>query len=289
MSEALIAAVIGLLVIPALTRRVRSSLSPAEWVRVNTASLVAGVTLFEIALIICAAPIVLYLVHGGVQRHFFPGGIYAGWVSLIGAIVIPVSLLIGILGVLSTRRRLRPDPWFGEHTIVDGMDLVVVPTATHLAFALPGRPAQIVVSQGLVDVLTESELATVIKHEAAHIRYHHSRYLLVIAALAPLFGRIRPVRESLDSLELSIECWADAAATRTAAERDSGRTALLALSHIDYGQGIAAFSQAEATAARIQALTDGHSDPAIRVRSVLYTAIGMLLFIPIVALWLFAS
>ncbi len=289
MSQALIAAVIGLLLFPSLTRRLRSSLAPSEWARINATSLISAVVLLEVALIVCAAPILLSLLHGGEQRHFFPGGMFAGYVSLIGAFVVPASAIVGISRLVVTRRVLRADPWLGDHKLVDGVDVVILPTKIELAFSLPGAPPQILVSEDLVDILTENELRIVILHEVAHIRHHHSRYLLIVAALAPLFGRIRAVRGSLRSLELSIECWADAAAAPTSADKQSTRNALLTLTHTDCGTGIAAFSKAEAAAIRMESLSRDHSTKRTQTRRLLYVTLGLLATIPVISLWIFAS
>lgn len=289
MSQALLIAVVGLLLLPSLTRRLRASLEPSEWARINATSLISAVVLFEVALVVCATPIILALLHGGHQKHFFPGGMFAGYVSLIAAVAVPVSVFIGIRRLVVTRRVLRADPWLGEHHLVDGVDVVTLPTRTELAFSLPGTPPQIVVSQGLVDVLTEDELRVVILHEAAHIQCHHSRYLLVVAALAPLFGHIRPLRVSLNTLELSIECWADAVAAPTSEDRQSTRSALLTLSHTTCATGVAAFSKAEAAAIRMESLSREPATGTNRTRCLLYATLGVLATVPVVSLLIFAG
>ncbi len=289
MSQLLLIAVAGLLALPAVTRRLRSSLAPAEWARINAISLVAGVALFELALVICAAPLLLFFVHGGEQRHFFPGGMLAGYVSLIGAIAVPASIAIGVGRLIARRRRLRPEPWLGEHRLVDGIDMVTLPTMTELAFSLPGSPPQIVVSEGLVDALSQDELRTVLSHEAAHVRCHHSRYLLIVAAMSPLLGHVRPIRSSLQSLELAIECWADAVCAPTSGERRTTRSALMTLSHADFGAGIAAFSKAEAVAIRMRALTENPHSSTTPVRLFLYGSLALLATTATVILVLFTN
>lgn len=289
MSQILLVAVLGLLLLPSLTRRIRSSLAPAEWARINATSLVAAVGLFEVALVICASPLILFMLHGGDQRHFFPGGIVAGYVSLVIAIVVPVSLVFGVGRLMLRRRTLRAEPWLGDHELINGVDIVVLPTRAELAFSLPGSPPQILVSEGLVDVLSTEELHSVLEHEAAHIRFHHSRYLLVVAALAPLFGRVKPIRGSLDSLELAIECWADAAAAVTDGDRQTTRNALMTLSHMHGGTGVAAFSKAQSAAMRIESLSETPPTPTRGTRWILYATIGILAGTPIVVLWMFAA
>ncbi len=289
MSQALLAAVLGLLLLPILTRRLRTSLAPSEWTRFNAVSLVAAVALFELALLVCAAPLVLSFLRGGEQKHFFPGGIFAGYVALVSAFVVPASIVTGVTRLVVRRRALRADPWLGDHELVDGVDIVVLPTTTEVAFSLPGDPPQILISDGLVDILTEDELDTVIKHEFAHIRHHHSGYLLVIGGLSPLLGHIRPMRDSLNSLELSIECWADAVAAPTSEDRRSTRSALLALSHTNCGIGIAAFSKAEAAALRLESLSEERSSVVGQARWLLYGTLAVLAGIPIMSLWMFAS
>lgn len=289
MSQILLVAVLGLLLLPSLTRRIRTSLAPAEWARINATSLIAAVGLFEVAVVICASPLILFMIHGGEQRHFFPGGIVAGYASLVIAIAVPGSLAFGIGKLMSRRRSLRAEPWLGEHKLIDGVDVVVLPTRAELAFSLPGSPPQILVSEGLIGILSARELRSVLEHEAAHIRFHHSRYLLVVAALAPLFGRVKPIRSSLDSLELAIECWADAAASVTDSDRRFTRNALMTLSHVHGGTGVATFSKAQSAAIRIESLSDVPQTPARGTRWILYATLGVLAATPIVSLWMFAT
>lgn len=289
MSQILLVAVIGLLLLPSLTRRIRSSLAPAEWARINATSLIAAVGLFEVALVICASPLILFMLHGGPQKHFFPGGIVAGYISLVIAIVVPMSLAFGIGRLMTRRRTLRAEPWLGDHELVNGVDVVVLPTRAELAFSLPGSPPQILISEGLVEILSSQELHSVLEHEAAHIRFHHSRYLLVVAALAPLFGRVKPIRGSLDSLELAIECWADAEASVTDGDRRTTRNALMTLSHMHGGTGVAAFSKAQSAAIRIESLSDTPQTSMRGTRWILYTTLCVLAATPIVSLWMFAT
>ncbi len=287
MSEALLVAVAGLLVLPSAVRRLRFSLAPAEWATINAGSLVGGVVLLELAVVVCAIPLAASIILGGQRQHFFPGGIVAGWISLFAAVLIPASIAFGTARLLIRRRSLRVQPWLGNHRLVDGVDLVVVPTAAELAFSLPGHPPQVIISEGLVETLTEIELQAVIRHEMAHIRHHHSMYLLVVAALSPLFGRLGFVRSSLRSLELSIECWADAAAAPSRRERRSTSSALLALCHIDLKSGVAAFSRPDLVAMRLQALAPDRPLPGTKIRSVLYGTIALLFGVPIAALLAF--
>lgn len=289
MSQALLIAVVGLLLLPAFARKLRSSFVPAEWARINATSLVAAVVLLEVALVICASPLVLHMIYGGTQRHFFPGGIVAGYVSLIAAVIVPLSIAFGIGKLIAHRRLLRAEPWLGDHRTVDGIDIVVLPTSAELAFSLPGSPPQILISEGLVELLTPDQLRTVLKHEAAHIQFHHSRYLMVVAALAPLFGRVGPVRGSLETLELAIECWADSATAQTAIERSTTKSALLTLTHTNCVAGIAAFSKAQSAAIRIESLSHAPQAPRTRARWFLYSTLGLLSATPILMLWLFAS
>ncbi len=132
----------------------------------------------------------------------------------------------------------------------------VLPTRQHIAVAVPGNPDQVVISRGLLASLSTAEVRVVIRHELAHVRQHHSRYLLIEAALRPIFRHVPPLRASLAALRLSIESSADSAAWRTATDRERARQAILRLSLPDLGSGAAALNDAETCHERLQLLED---------------------------------
>lgn len=80
-----------------------------------------------------------------------------------------------------------------------------------VAYCVPGRTAEIVLSTGARSLLTDGELAAVLAHEHAHLRERHALALAPFAALARLFPGCR--RLSAD-IHLLLEMRADDRAAR---------------------------------------------------------------------------
>jgi hypothetical protein len=108
-----------------------------------------------------------------------------------------------------TRRTLRVESWIGHHT--DGADheLVVIPTPASCAYALEGRPPQVVVSDGLARHLSDDELAAVVDHERCHLQHGHHRHLELALATEAVLGPLRFARRSTTVLRVALERWAD--------------------------------------------------------------------------------
>lgn len=77
-----------------------------------------------------------------------------------------------------------------------GVDVLASPEP--LAFAAPGRPGTVVVSEGLLRLLDADEQAAVIAHEQTHLAKKHGRYLRLaglsaafVPVLAPLARQVR--------------------------------------------------------------------------------------------------
>jgi Zn-dependent protease with chaperone function len=88
----------------------------------------------------------------------------------------------------------------------DERELAIIASDESIAYALPGRPGQVVVSTGMLRSLDLQERRVLIAHERSHLRRRHHRYIrlteLAVAAmpvLAALNGRLR----------FAIERWAD--------------------------------------------------------------------------------
>lgn len=88
---------------------------------------------------------------------------------------------------------------------------LVVDHPLPVAYCVPGRTAEIVLSTGARRLLTDGELAAVLAHEHAHLRERHDLALAPFTALARLFPRCR--RLSAD-IQLLLEMRADDRAAR---------------------------------------------------------------------------
>ena len=123
------------------------------------------------------------------------------------------ALVLSIAGIVRARtvfkgyRRLRHDhPGIVQITYHD----------QPFAFTLPGRGGQVVLSTGLVDMLSEAEREVVVAHERAHARYRHDRYLLTAQVAAAVVPLLRPLA---GRLQFSLERWADETAVAHCGDR----------------------------------------------------------------------
>lgn len=65
LSEVVLVTTAGLVSLPLVSRRFRRALRPNEHVRFNTTTMVAGIVLLELALLVCAVPIIAGLWSSG--------------------------------------------------------------------------------------------------------------------------------------------------------------------------------------------------------------------------------
>ena len=131
------------------------------------------------------------------SHHLLPDLGPAGALLGVAASVVTVVGLVRAVRVVRLRRRL---------CATAGHDLEILPSDAVFAYTLPGPGGNIVVSQGLVNAVSETELSAVIAHERSHARNRHDRHLL----LARLAVALLPMTNHLAKrLEFSIERWAD--------------------------------------------------------------------------------
>ncbi|WP_343602619.1 M56 family metallopeptidase [Mycobacterium sp.] len=95
-------------------------------------------------------------------------------------------------------------------------DLRVLGVAEPLAYCLPGVRSRIVVSEGTLDSLTNSEVAAILLHERAHLRARHDLVLEAFTAVHAAFPRFVRSASALEAVRLLAELLADDAAVRTA-------------------------------------------------------------------------
>lgn len=86
--------------------------------------------------------------------------------------------------------------------------------AQPLAFALPGRPAHIVLSSATVQALNRKELLAVVEHERAHLTQRHHTVRFLVSELAALLPFVPLLRAIADAVPHYLEIAADATAVR---------------------------------------------------------------------------
>jgi Zn-dependent protease with chaperone function len=148
-----------------------------------------------------------------------------GWPLWIAYVVVfAITLLIGarlsvavVQVAIATRRRRA------HHRMV--VDLVgktqksglrILDVKEPLAYCLPGVRSRVVVSEGTLNTLSDSEIAAILSHERAHLRARHDLVLEMFTAVHAAFPRFVRSASALDAVRLLIEMLADDAAVRAA-------------------------------------------------------------------------
>jgi hypothetical protein len=281
LAEAVLVSTAGLIALPLVTRRFRRSFRRSEHARFDAAAIGGGLVLLEVALVACALPAVASALGIEVSdRHFFPGEDVIGWISAVAATALAASVIFGYQRFRRADARLLVEPSIGCHEDRGWFELVTLDSALLLAYAHDGEHRQVVITSGLVSLLTLSELRAVIDHELGHLRQGHQRFLGLAAALdpaariVPLLGRI------IDNLRLSIEFCADDAVR----DRAAARRALIRLSFPGPPQPAAAFAAAD-IAERVEALGELPRSGSSGVpRRLLYTTAGTFVAVSLAAL-----
>jgi hypothetical protein len=285
---------LGLLAIPACARPLGRRLHPAEWAKICAGLLAAGAIVVEASLVIQAAPTVLRTV--GLDRiadlceHALgtvtPGGEPVGIAAAAGAAAIAVLAGRAVLDARRTQRMARVARELGWHGTLCGHHLVVLPSPKLVAFSTGGRPGQVVMSHGLISALSDDQLAAVLRHEMAHIRRRHQRYLLVGGAVERSLGRLPLVGQGVAALRCAVERWADEeAAGPGPTGRASVHAALSRVAEFASMPDVAAFTTPGTVAERLEALqADPTSGRAVGPRMLVYLPVGLLLVAAAVAL-----
>jgi Zn-dependent protease with chaperone function len=179
---------------------------------------------------------------------------WALWILDVAAfaltLLVGVRLAMAVVRVAVTTRRRRAhhrmlvdllglsSDVVAARAYAPGRDLRVLEVAQPLAYCLPGVRRRVVVSEGTLDSLTDTEVAAILSHERAHLRARHDLVLEAFTAAHAAFPRFVRSASALDAVQLLVELLADDAAVRVAGRAPlaralvtcaSGRTPLGAL------------------------------------------------------------
>jgi beta-lactamase regulating signal transducer with metallopeptidase domain len=270
MTLALLALVLGLVVaaMPRWSAPLARRTGPDERLWLGVAALGLGALLVEIALILLAVPAVMSAAGNdalaarcrSLLADVTPGGAWLSWTAAALALLFPVLARRGWRRAAQVTQRMRAEPALGVHHEVDGIDLVRLPTDQPLAYSIEGACPQIVVSDGLIRMLSAAELDVVIAHERAHVHWRHGRILrglTVIETAAP------PSRVVTRRVRIALErCADERAAGDDPARRAVLVDALLKLSGATAPLPIAAISSASGVVERVDALLGGSPPPS---------------------------
>lgn len=154
----------------------------------------------------------------------------AGVMLRAAAVNVGVWLLVAMVGILAMTLLVTAVPRSQRHrelhraaaaTLLPdderdrgAIPVVVVEADWPVAMGLPGRRPRIVVSTQLCDALPRAELAAVVAHEEAHLRWHHAGLARCVALAPLLLPRWRLVRDWDAEIATLLELVADDAAAR---------------------------------------------------------------------------
>jgi len=232
-----VAAGFGLLVAPGVLLP-SLHIGGRESARVAASTLVAGLALVAGGMLLLAARASVGGAHLGDFSEMCARAVtrVTGRRDVVGLIAGGLTVVVAIRGTAAGlrshrgTRRTRAEPWLGHHEDHHDYELVVLPTDQVLAFSVPGRKPQVLISHGLLTHLDEGEVEAVIRHEAAHQAARHSRYLSLAVFVEGAFRPLRCVSRSTAVLRSALEEWADGDAFSSSPTlRASLRSALLAV------------------------------------------------------------
>ena len=283
MSVLLIGVGLALLLFPGAVARVGRDLPPSEWGRTSRASLWTGLRTLQLGLFLAAVPTVSRAAHvesvadacHRVLGPAMPGGAISGWLSAIGFVALAVRCHSARTNVQRLQREARIESWLGEHREIDGGELVILPTMEVLAYASPGPPAQVVISEGLATALSREELDAVVRHEMAHLRHRHDRYVTLAAVIDRGLGWVPGVQASIGAVRLGVERWADEEAATRPGARDVLRRALIKTTQTILGP-VPAFASSCTIVDRLTALDTPPSHPSLPRRAALIAPVLLL-------------
>jgi hypothetical protein len=295
----LVVAVVGfvLIVLAGVLPQRLPHLQPAETTTSIASSVRLGLVLVHLGLLATAAPVLLGAVGGhdvgSVCAELLgppaPGGDATAWASAAAS----AWMFGGRWRARRHNRRIgrsvRIERWIGSHDLRDGVDHVTIPLQQPLAYAVPGRRPQIVVSEGLRQVCDEEELAAVLRHEASHLRHHHERPLRVAQQLEQVVGLLPGSRRTAVALRLAVERTADEDAIHEPAHRAHVRNALLKVVAPEIPPALA-FLTPDTILHRLQALEDEMTvDPRRRRRSRALVSVPFLVVAAAGTAWFFSA
>jgi Zn-dependent protease with chaperone function len=184
----------------------------------------------------------------------------------------PVALIAGLLLVaggvrlvIDARRRITTNRRLREVGDPD-QELVIADWTTPMAVAVPGTahtPGRLLVTTGILQLLSAPEREVVLAHERAHLAHRHHRLTATVAAAAAMNPLLIPVRRAVEFL---VERWADEDAAADVGDRGLAATtvARAALASSGAGSGTVLGINGGAAVQRVQALSQPTPAPMLR-------------------------
>jgi hypothetical protein len=186
--------------------------APRWFVRLAVASVGLGMFAIVAALLLSTSVGALHLMVGGAVTpvdHLAPEGVFGS-----AAAAAAVVWIVGRSAVLASRaarghRAARVDAWLGKHETAGDLEVVIIPTDASVAYTIPGRQPQIVISEGLRARLSADVLRFVLDHERAHLRGRDRWNALLATALETAFVFVPGAARTAAALRIGLERAAD--------------------------------------------------------------------------------
>lgn len=256
---------LGLLVLPGVTAAPSRVLAPPIRARAAQASLGLGLGTVAFALGTRASPALFHAAGWHAMANacaktfgtVLPGSPVVGW--LAGGTVLVLGARLGFEWRRAQRsaRAAYVEAGLGLHFDAPDSEVVILPAAGPLAYSVERPSAQIVISAGLIERLSDAQLTRVLRHERSHLRHRHQRALMLLASIDATLGWMPGVRTSTAVVRVAFERWADEDASGTApASRECLRAALLATAGVTPFAATVGFHAVDALAERVAALAE---------------------------------
>ena len=159
-------------------------------------------------------------------------------------------------------------------------DLRVLDVEQPLAYCLPGVRSRVVVSEGALSTLADTEVAAILSHERAHLRARHDLVLEAFTAVHAAFPRLVRSANALGAVQLLVELLADDAAVRTVGRTPLARALVTCASGRAPSGALAAGGPS--TVLRVRRLSGRGNSPLLSAGA--YLTAAAVLVVPTVAL-----
>jgi Zn-dependent protease with chaperone function len=222
--------------------------------------------------------------------------------SLCGALLLGIHLVLNLLLTIVVserqRRRHRQLVELLSSPIPGSPNTRMIDHSVPVAYCLPGTSHSVTVfSAGLVDLLSEPELAGVIEHEKAHLLQRHYMVLMAFGAWRSSLPWFPIATRAHREVALLVEMLADDYARRVVDDRtlataialvssETPRAASAASAMESHDSWAPVGSSREQLAARVGRLVDGRSALALPGRVLVIAASVALILVPTVLLLL---
>ncbi|GAA1439138.1 M56 family metallopeptidase [Nocardiopsis tropica] len=121
-------------------------------------------------------------------------------------------LAVGLFGIIRVSVG-----WWKDTRVVRTDSTSITGQERPIAVAVPGHHGGVLVSRGMMRMLSREELQVVFRHEHSHLRHGHHVYTVLGAFSAAVFP---PLNSLHSSLRLALERWADEDAAAATGDRE---------------------------------------------------------------------